>query len=70
LFSKKSDFQLVQVVDTLDYGPMLILDGFANLAESDTVEYTHSLMNLPAENYAVSRLKNPGQVLCLLFRVA
>jgi spermidine synthase len=70
LFSKKSDFQLVQVVDTLDYGPMLILDGFANLAESDTVEYTHSLMNLPAENYAVSRLKNPGQVLCSLFRDA
>merc|ERR1719367_2213990 len=51
LFSKQSDFQLVQVVDTKDYGRMLILDGFANLAEIDTEDYTHSLMNLPHENY-------------------
>ena len=32
---------------------MLILDGFANLAEIDTEDYTHSLMNLPHENYKV-----------------
>ena len=33
---------------------MLILDGFANLAEIDTEDYTHSLMNLPHENYKVN----------------
>ena len=32
---------------------MLILDGFANIAESDTKDYTHTLMNLPQENYKV-----------------
>ena len=26
----------------------------ANLAENDKVEYTHTLMNLPNENYGVS----------------
>jgi len=51
LFSKQSDFQMVQVVDTTDFGRMLILDHFANLAESDTETYTHSLMNKPHENY-------------------
>ena len=30
---------------------MLILDGFANIAEIDTKEYTYSLMNLPNENF-------------------
>ena len=53
VFSKQSEFQLVQIAETLDYGRLLILDGFANLAESDTVAYTHSLMNLPHENYSV-----------------
>ena len=31
----------------MDFGKLLVLDGYANLAESDTVQYTHSLMNLP-----------------------
>ena len=53
LFSDQSDYQFVQVVDTVDFGPLLILDGFANLAASDTVAYTHTLMNLPHENYKV-----------------
>jgi len=52
LFSKQSDYQLVQIVQTVDFGPMLILDGMVNLAESDTEEYTHTLMNLPAEDYS------------------
>ena len=34
---------------------MLILDHFANLAESDTETYTHSLMNKPHENYKVKK---------------
>lgn len=51
LVSTQSDFQLVQIIETRDYGNLLILDGMANLAESDTVTYTHALMNLPTENY-------------------
>ena len=35
------------ILNTMDFGKLLVLDGYANLAESDTVQYTHSLMNLP-----------------------
>ena len=35
------------ILNTMDFGKLLVLDGYANLAESDTVPYTHSLMNLP-----------------------
>ena len=35
------------ILNTMDFGNLLVLDGYANLAESDTVQYTHSLMNLP-----------------------
>merc|ERR1711956_28696 len=34
-----------------DFGRLLILNDMANLAENDKVEYTHTLMNLPNENY-------------------
>jgi hypothetical protein len=44
---------ILQIVDTIDFGRFLILDEMANLAESDTVLYTHNLMNLPHENYKV-----------------
>jgi len=51
LFSKQSDFQQIQIVETADFGRLLILNDMANLAENDKVEYTHTLMNLPNENY-------------------
>ena len=35
------------ILNTMDFGNLLVLDGYANLAESDTVQYTHFLMNLP-----------------------
>lgn len=54
LFSSNSPYQQIQIVDTLDFGRFLILDEMANLAESDTVNYTHSLMNVPTESYKVS----------------
>lgn len=53
LFSDQSPYQFVQIVDTLDFGPFLILDGYANYAESDKETYTHMLMNLPHEDYSV-----------------
>lgn len=51
LFSDRSPYQQIQIVDTIDFGRFLLLDEMANLAEGDTVQYTHSLMNLPHENY-------------------
>ena len=53
LFSKQSPFQHVQIVETNDFGRLLNLDRMTNLAESDTQAYTHTLMNLPVENYEV-----------------
>ena len=41
------DIQRVQIVDSVDHGRMLVLDGFVNIAESDTSAYTHKLMGLP-----------------------
>ncbi|TRY68607.1 hypothetical protein TCAL_04573 [Tigriopus californicus] len=52
LFSDQSPYQFVQIVQTLDFGPLLILDGYANYAESDKETYTHMLMNLPHEDYS------------------
>ena len=43
LFSERTPYQLVEIYSTLDFGNVLVLDGFTNLAESDLV-YTHSLM--------------------------
>ena len=34
-------------MDSVDHGRMLVLDGFVNIAESDTEAYTHKLMGLP-----------------------
>ena len=53
LFNKQSEFQQIQIVETADFGRLLILNEYANLAENDRVEYTHTLMNLPHENYGV-----------------
>ena len=35
------------ILDTVDVGKILVLDGLANLGEGDTVGYTHALMDLP-----------------------
>ena len=51
LFSQQSDFQLIQIVETKDFGRLLILNEMANLAENDKVEYTHTMMNIPHESY-------------------
>ena len=47
VYDVRSKHQHVMILKTMDFGKLLVLDGFANLAESDTVHYTHSLMNLP-----------------------
>ena len=47
VYDVRSKHQHVMIMKTMDFGKLLFLDGYANLAESDTVHYTHSLMNLP-----------------------
>ena len=54
LFSKQSEFQFIQIVETKDFGRTLILNEMVNLAANDKVEYTHTMMNLPNEDYGVS----------------
>ena len=51
LFDQTSQYQRVQIVKTVDHGNMLILDGAVNLAENDTVPYTHALMNIPQDEH-------------------
>merc|ERR1712012_1448796 len=51
LFSERTPYQLVEIYSTLDFGNVLVLDGFANLAESD-LAYTHSLMCKGVQDYA------------------
>ena len=47
VYDVRSEHQHVMILNTMDFGKLLVLDGYANLTESDTVQYTHSLMNLP-----------------------
>ena len=47
VYDVRSEHQHVVIMKTMDFGMLLFLDGYANLAESDTVQYTHSLMHLP-----------------------
>jgi len=58
VYDVRSKYQHVQILDTVDAGKILMLDGMTNLAEADTVGYTHALMDLPkeTENYGNSRV--------------
>ena len=47
---------MIQIIGTKDFGRLLVLNDMANLAELDKIEYTHTLMNLPNENYGVSMI--------------
>ena len=42
----KKNILFFQIFETVDHGRMLVLDGAINLAESDTIAYTHTLMDL------------------------
>ena len=56
LFDQKSEYQSIQIVNTVDHGNTLILDGAVNLAENDTHAYTHALMNWPQVMQSYDRL--------------
>lgn len=51
LVDVQSEHQHIQIFDTVDNGHLLVLDGNANLAESDIVPYTHAIMDLPHAKY-------------------
>jgi len=48
LFSKQTPFQLIEVVDTYDYGRMLVLDGCVNVCERDEANYHEMIAHIPA----------------------
>ena len=50
LYDQQSEHQHIRVLDTTDFGKLLVLDDQANLAESDLV-YTTTLMGAGAEDY-------------------
>lgn len=50
LFSERTPYQLVEIYHTLDFGAVLVLDGFTNLAESD-LAYTQALMCHGVQDY-------------------
>lgn len=47
LHSKRSSLQKIEVVDSLDFGKMLVLDGVINLAERDEFVYHEMLAHVP-----------------------
>ena len=46
LYDVRSQYQHILICDTVDTGRLLVLDGLANLAETDTICYTHSLLDM------------------------
>ena len=47
LHSSRSNFQKIEVVESLDFGRMLVLDGVINLTERDEVVYHEMLVHVP-----------------------
>lgn len=48
LHTKRSAFQLVEVVESYDYGRMLVLDGNVNVCEKDEAVYHEMIAHIPA----------------------
>ena len=46
LYDVRSQYQHIIICDTIDSGRLLVLDGLANLAEKDTIPYTHALLDM------------------------
>jgi spermidine synthase len=47
LHSSRSNFQKIEVVESLDFGRMLVLDGVINLTERDEFVYHEMLVHVP-----------------------
>lgn len=60
LFSDKSEFQTVDVVDTVAYGRMLLLDGLVMITDKDEFVYHEVIAHLPVINHP-----NPKKVVVI-----
>ena len=58
LYSKQSKFQKIEVVESLDFGKMLVLDGIINLTERDEFIYHEMLVHVPLFSHS-----DPAKVL-------
>ncbi|MEQ1935651.1 MAG: spermidine synthase, partial [Fimbriimonadaceae bacterium] len=58
LFSRQSEFQRIDIVDTLCFGRMLLLDNHIQLAELDEHAYHEALVQIP-----MMSLKQPRRAL-------
>ncbi|MBE9540696.1 MAG: polyamine aminopropyltransferase [Proteobacteria bacterium] len=58
LHSSRSSFQKIEVVESLDFGRMLVLDGVINLTERDEFVYHEMLVHVPLFSHA-----DPSEVL-------
>jgi len=47
LYSSQSSFQKIEVIESLDFGRMLVLDGVINLTERDEFVYHEMLAHIP-----------------------
>lgn len=47
LFKQKSSYQTIEVVDTYDFGRMLVLDGIVNVADKDEFVYHEMMTHVP-----------------------
>lgn len=60
LHSSQSDFQKIEVVQSLDFGRMLVLDGVINLTERDEFVYHEMLAHIPLFSHP-----DPQQILII-----
>ena len=60
LFKKKSPFQTIEIVDTFDFGRMLVLDGIVNVADKDEFVYHEMMTHVPLFTHP-----NPENVLVI-----
>ena len=58
LHSSRSDFQKIEVIESLDFGRMLVLDGVINLTERDEFIYHEMLVHVPLFSHP-----NPSKIL-------
>jgi spermidine synthase len=60
LHSSQSNFQKIEVVESLDFGKMLVLDGVINLTERDEFIYHEMLVHIPLFSHP-----DPQQILII-----
>ncbi|MCC5877394.1 MAG: polyamine aminopropyltransferase [Candidatus Sumerlaeia bacterium] len=60
LFEGKSEFQTIRIIETHDYGTMLILDGVVQVSEKDEAGYHEMLAHVPLYSHP-----NPRRVLII-----